>query len=362
MGKEYGKRGGGQSRAAARRGLRHYLRRYFVDAMGAMAMGLFASVIIGVIFKQLLALLPGDWVGRFAEAVNAQTAASSPVVGAAIGAAIGYVLKVKPLAIYSSAVAGAIAYAVTVGGVVAGPVGAFAAAVVGAECGNWIAGKTPLDILLVPIFTISSGTLVGLLVGPPIAAFMQALGLFVNEMTLLRPFFMGMTVSLTFCVVLVSPISSAALAIMLDLSGLAAGAATAGCAASMVGFAVASYPENRLGGLLAQGLGTSKLQLGNVMAHPRILLPAAAAALVAGPLSTLLFKLENVAGGAGMGTSGLVGQITTLAAMAEKQSPARTLLSLALLHFLVPAAVAWLCGGALRKIGWIKPSDMRIEV
>ncbi len=336
-------------------------QRYFIDAMGSMAYGLFASLLIGIILKLIFDFIDAEPVRIIAELINAQTSASSPVVGAAIGAAIAVGLKEKPLVIYSSVVVGAIGYSVSSGGISAGPVGAFVAVVVGAELGQLIAGRTKLDIILIPSVTIISGSIIAYLVGPGVAGFMRALGDFVNAATLLRPFWMGILVSLVMSIVLFLPTSSAALSIMLGLSGLAAGASTAGCAASMIGYAVASYRENGLGGLVSQGLGTSMLQIGNTMRHPILIVPATVAAVVVGPLSTLVFKMENSAYGAGMGTSGLVGPITTYAEMIDTHSPGILILKIVLIYVVIPAAVSLATSELLRRRGLIQPGWYKLE-
>ncbi len=342
--------------------IKNLLRRYFIDAMGAMALGLFSSLIIGLILKQIFQYIPVAGIQPVVDAIIAATSAKSPVVGAAIGAAIAYGLKAKPLAIYSAAVAGAIGYAVTVEGVAAGPVGAFVAAIVAAEIGSLVGGKTKLDILLVPASAILSGAAVGVLIGPPIARMMIGLGELINELTQLYRFPMGVAVSAVMGIILTLPISSAALSIMLGLSGLAAGAATAGCCAHMVGFAVASYRDNKVAGLLSQGVGTSMLQMPNIMRRPQIAIPAIVASMITGPLSTLVFRMENIAAGAGMGTSGLVGQFTTWTAMSASMPAGQLAAYILLLHVIIPAAIALLVSEAMRKKGWIKPGDMKLAL
>lgn len=337
------------------------LSRYFVKAMGSMALGLFSSLIIGTILTQLFTVLKIADL-EFAKAIIDITGARSPVVGAAIGVAIGYGLKSNPLALYAGAAAGAIGYSVSVAGVSAGPVGAFIAAVVGLELGTLLAGKTKLDILVVPAVTIISGSIAGVLVGPPIATFMAATGEFVNTMTLLKPLPMGIAVSSIMGLILTAPISSAALAIMMGLSGLAGGAATAGCCAHMVGFAVASYRENKMAGLLAQGLGTSMLQVPNIVRHPLTLLPAVITSIITGPLSTLVFKMENIPIGSGMGTSGLVGPIGSWIAMQGSMSNFELLTKIILLYVLIPAAIALGISEVMRKFEWIKPGHMTLDL
>jgi uncharacterized membrane protein len=327
------------------------LKRYFVDAMSAMALGLFSSLIIGLILSQLGKLPPLSFLSPLCEVV----AASSPVVGAAIGGAIAYGLGSKPLVIFSCVVAGAIGYQA------GGPVGAYVAALVGAEIGRLVAGKTGVDIVLSPMVTIVSGGLAGLWVGPYINAFMQAFGELINTATELSPFPMGILVSVLVGLALTAPISSAALCIMMGLDGLAAGAATVGCCAQMVGFAVASYRENGFGGLISQGIGTSMLQFSNIMRRPAIWIAPTLAGAVLGPVSTCLLKMTNTPTGAGMGTSGLVGQFGTFASMADTPF-LLLLLEVILLHFVAPSILTLLFDRLLRKIGWVHLGDMKIGV
>ena len=249
-------------------------KRYFVDAMGAMALGLFSSLIIGLIISQLSQIGPLAFLQPMTEVLGAK----SPVVGAAIGVAIAYGLKADPLVIFSAASCGAIGYAAGDGS--GGPVGAFIAALVGAELGQLVSKKTPADIIVTPMTAIVAGGLAGGFVGPYVQNMMHWLGDLINEATMLRPLPMGMIVGVAVGMALTLPISSAALCIMMDLSGLAAGAAVAGCCAQMVGFAVISFRENGVGGLLSQGLGTSMLQVPNIMRHPQIwIAPTAASGL-----------------------------------------------------------------------------------
>ncbi len=327
------------------------LKRYFIDAMSHMALGLFSSLIIGLILSQLSSVPGLSFLEPFAD----MAAASSPVVGAAIGVAIAYGLQAKPLVLFSSAVTGAIGYKA------GGPVGAYLAAVAGAEAGNLIAGKTPVDIVASPVAAIVSGGLIARWTGPAIAGFMAALGGFINEATRLQPLPMGIAVSVIMGMVLTAPISSAAIAISLGLNGLAAGAACVGCCANMVGFAVQSYADNGLSGLLSQGLGTSMLQFGNIMRKPVIWLPPVLASAILGPVSTVLLKMPNTPVGAGMGTSGLVGQFGAWAAMRDSFPGMKALLLILAMHFVLPALLTCLISRAFRKMGWIKPGDMKIR-
>ncbi len=332
--------------------IKKYLHRYFIQAMSSMALGLFSSLIIGLILSQL-ALIPFlGWLKPLADVVSA----SSPVVGAAIGVSVAWSLSGKPLAVFSSAVTGAIGYAA------GGPMGSFVAAVVGAELGGLVFGKTPVDIVLVPIVTIVSGGLVGEVVGGPIGGLMTALGDFINRATLLTPVPMGIVVSAVMGLALTAPISSAAIAISLGLDGLAAGAAAVGCSCQMIGFAVCSYRDNGVGGLISQGLGTSMLQFGNICRRPQILIAPTLASAILGPISTAVFGMLNTPTGAGMGTSGLVGQVGAYAAMAGSFGPFATLGLILLMHFLLPAALCLLIDWGLRKIGWVRPGDMKLEL
>lgn len=326
------------------------LKRYFVDAMSAMALGLFASLIIGLIMSQLSRLPHLEFLSYFTEVLSA----TSPVVGGAIGAAIAWGLKGKPLVIFSAVATGAYGY--TMGG----PVGAYLGAVVGAEFGNLIAGKTKVDIVLVPLTVIITGGIVSYLVGPYIQSLMLALGNLINDATELAPFPMGILVAVMVGMILTAPLSSAALCIMLDLSGLAAGAAAVGCSVQMIGFAVMSYKENGVGSLISVGIGTSMLYFGNIMRRPLIWLPTIITAAILGPVSTCLFKMTNTATGAGMGTSGLVGQFGAFAAMEPAMGATYTLVVIAVMHFILPAVLTLSVTHVMQRNHWIKPGDLTL--
>lgn len=345
--------------------IKRWARRWFIDALGSMAMGLFATLIVGLILEQL-AKIPGlDVLNQLAT-----VAKSGPVVGAAIGVAVATGMKVKPLAVFSAAVVGAVGYSagaeVLVAGTQAtmtgGPLGAYLAALVGAEIGNLVAGRTKFDILLVPLSAIISGGLVGIVTGPYIGGAMAVMGTFINDMTVLQPLPMGIVISVVMGMILTAPISSAAIAIALGLEGLAAGAATAGCCAQMIGFAVASFRENGWGGLVAQGLGTSMLQVPNIVRRPLIWLPPTLASAITGPIATCLMGMTNNPAGAGMGTSGLVGQVSTWITMSPTMDPVLLTLNILLLHFILPAALTLLISEGMRKLGWIKFGDMKLEL
>ena len=347
------------------------LNEVFIDGLSGMATGLFATLIVGTIIQQIGNLIPG-FLGNYLFLIGKMAAA---VTGAGIGAGVSMRLKQSPLVIVSAAVSGmtgAFAAKITAGaflveGVVnlAGPgepLGAFVAAIIAVYMGKLVSGKTKVDILITPLVCILSGSLVGLFLGPPISAFMSFLGSLINAGTQQAPFLMGIIVSVLMGIILTLPISSAALGVILNLSGLAAGAATAGCCANMVGFAVASYRENKVNGLLAQGLGTSMLQIGNIVKKPVIWLPAIITSAVLGPVSTLIFGMTNNATGSGMGTAGLVGQITTYQTMTANAAPAVVLLKIILLHFILPAVLSLGISELMRKKGIIKTGDMKLEV
>ena len=229
--------------------------------------------------------------------------------------------------------------------------------------GKLVSGKTKVDILVTPFTCIVSGSAVGLILGPPISAFMTWLGSIINWGTIQAPFLMGIIVSVLMGIILTLPISSAALGIILGLNGLAAGAATVGCCANMVGFAVASYRENKVNGLLAQGLGTSMLQIGNIVKKPIIWLPAIITSAILGPISTMAVHMTNNPTGSGMGTAGLVGQINTYQTMvAEGKAPMEVLLLIAVMHFILPAVMSLIISEFMRKKGWIAEGDMKLSV
>ena len=339
--------------------LKKAYQRYIIDALSAMGMGLFASLIIGLILSQISAIPFLGFLAPFAQVVSA----SSPVVGAAIGVAIGYGMKVVPLAVFSCAAAGAFGYQMS------GPVGAYLAAVVGAELGGWVSGKTRVDIIAVPTVVIVAGGLVTNLTSGAINAGIRALQAFLESATTLQPIPMGIVISVVFGLALTAPISSAALAAMvftvpeggsvgLGLQ-LAAGAATVGCCCQMVGFAVSSFRENGVSGLIAQGLGTSMLQVGNILRRPAILVPPTLASAILGPFATTLFQMKNIGSAAGMGTSGLVGQFGTWATMAGESG---VLVKIVLLHVIFPAALSLLISEFMRRMNWIHPGDMKLEV
>lgn len=330
--------------------VKKFFQRYFIDAMSAMALGLFSSLIIGLVISQL-AKLPGLGILQVTSEV---LGASSPVVGGAIGAAIAWGLKSKPLVIFSCVACGAIGY--TAGG----PVGAYVAAVAGSEIGSLVAGKTGVDIAVTPIVTIVSGGLIGFWAGGYVQSFMQFLGSVIQTATDMAPLPMGIIVAVVVGMALTAPISSAALCIMMDLSGLAAGAAAVGCCAQMVGFAVVGFRENGWGGLISVGLGTSMLQFSNIMRRPQLWIAPTLAGAVLGPVSTCILKMTNTPAGAGMGTCGLVGQFGALAAMGDTVSTPALLLQIALMHFILPGMLTFAFHMVLTKAGLVHSGDLRI--
>lgn len=321
-------------------------KAYFVDALGAMALGLFASLLIGTIFQTL-----GDKTGWDAFVTIAKYAKAA--TGAAIAVAIAYKLGCEGLVLFSAIAVG------IAGNDLGGPMGAYVAVLVAIELGKMVSKETQVDILVTPAVVIISGVLVAFAIGPAIGKLMTALGVFIENATLMQPFLMGIIVSVVIGMVLTLPISSAAICLAIGLGGIAGGAATAGCCAQMIGFAVLSFRENRWGGLLAQGLGTSMLQMGNIVKNPRIWIPPTLAAAITGPISTCVFQLKNIPIGSGMGTCGLVGPIGIYTAMPEGGT--NMWIGMLLVCFVLPALLSWLFGLILRRIGWIKEGDLKIE-
>ena len=320
-------------------------KAYFLDALGAMAFGLFASLLIGTIFTTLGEKLNLPLFVEIAKYAKQAT-------GAAIGVAIAFSLKAPSLVLFSATVCG------IAGNALGGPVGAYIASVISTELGKIVSKETKIDILVTPSVVIISGVLLAMFVGPGINAFMEAFGKFIENATELRPFLMGIIVSVSVGMALTLPISSAALCIAIGLSGIAAGAATAGCCAQMVGFAVMSFKENRWGGLVSQGIGTSMLQMPNIIKNPLTWIPPTLTAAITGPIATCVFQLENVPIGAGMGTCGLVGPFGIITAMPEGGT--KMWLGILLVCFILPAILTWIFGEIFRKMNWIKEGDLNI--
>lgn len=351
--------------------MKSILDRIFVDGLGGMAQGLFATLIIGTIIQQIGNLVGGN-TGELIFLVGKMAAA---MTGAGIGVGVARKFNAEHLVVVSAATAGMIgAFATQIlsGTIMDGntvllsgpgePLGAFLAAYLAIEVGSLIAGKTKLDIIVTPLVCIGTGSLIGLLLGPHISRFMGWLGAMINWGTEQQPFLMGIIVSVLMGMVLTLPISSAAIGIILNLSGLAAGAATIGCCCNMVGFAVASFRENKFGGLLAQGIGTSMLQVPNIVRHPQIWLPAILSSAILGPVGTMVFHMTNNATGSGMGTAGLVGQIMTWQVMTQIEPPAVVMLKILVLQIILPAVLTLLFAEFMRKKKWIKYGDMKLDL
>ena len=334
-------------------------KRYFIDAMSAMAQGLFASLLIGTILKTLGQQLHWELlvtVGQFA----------FDMCGPAIAVAIGYALHAAPLVLFSLV---AVGFAGNQLGGAGGPLAVYVLAIIACECGKLVSKRTKVDILVTPAVTTLVGVLLAILIAPPIGKAASWVGDLIKWATELQPFFMGILVSVVVGVALTLPISSAAICAALGLTGLAGGAAVAGCCAQMVGFAVMSFRENRWGGLVSQGIGTSMLQMPNIIKNPRTWIPPILASAITGPLATCLFRLEmnGPAVSSGMGTCGFVGQIgvytgwvNDVAAGTKAAVTAMDWIGLALICFVLPALLSWAFCAVERKLGWIKEGDLKL--
>ncbi|BDF68794.1 PTS sugar transporter subunit IIC [Pseudoflavonifractor phocaeensis] len=351
-------------------------RRYGIDALGAMAQGLFASLLIGTILNTLGTQFHIGFLTTQVITINQVGytigGLCSFMSGPAMAVAIGYALQAPPLVLFSLVTAG---YACNALGGAGGPLAVLFVAIIAAECGKAVSKETKVDILVTPIVTILVGIGVAWLIAPPIGGVANAFGQLIMKTTELQPFWMGILVSVLVGVALTLPISSAAICSVLGLTGLAGGAAVAGCCANMVGFAVMSFRENGWGGLVSQGLGTSMLQMGNIVKNPRIWIPPILTSAVTGPLATCLFRLEMNGApiNSGMGTCGLCGQLgvwtgwvapseQALANGAMAITPgAFEWLGLILISFVLPALLTWAFGLFFRKIGWIKEGDLKLD-
>lgn len=324
---------------------------YFVTALSYMALGLFSTLIIGLIMKTIGGQLEGTtFTGMSATLIQIGDVAMS-LTGPAIGIAIAYALEAPPLILFSALVVGAFGYEF-------GPAGSYVATILAVEVSKLVSKSTKLDILVTPFTTIAVGYLTATYIGKYVGLFMTQLGGWIEWGTEQQPLFMGVIVATLMGLALTAPISSAAIALMLGLNGIAAGAATVGCAAQMIGFAITSYRDNGVGGAIAQGIGTSMLQVGNIVKNPWILLPPTMAGAVLAPIAILLFELESVAAGAGMGTSGLVGPIVMLETMGFSWYT-----FLVVLGFLIigPALLSYAVYSVLRRTGRIQPNDLKID-
>ena len=331
------------------------MKNYLIKTLNGMALGLFSSLIIGLILKQIGDLSSIEQLSLFGRTAQF-------MMGPAIGAAVAHAIGAGPLVIFASLVTGAIGAGTvkfvegvaTIG--IGEPMGAFVAALIGAEIGKRITGKTKVDIVLVPAITIIVGSLAGIFIAPFVAIMMKAIGSLLNRATELQPIPMGIVLAVFMGMILTLPISSAALSIALGLEGLAAGAALTGCCCQMIGFAVMSYKENKVGGLISQGLGTSMLQIPNIIKNPLIWIPPTLASALLGPISTTVFKMKADSVGAGMGTSGLVGQFSTYSVMGNE-----AFIGIALLHFILPAVLSYVIAMYMRKKGYIKENDLLLQ-
>ncbi len=338
------------------------LKRYGIDALGAMAQGLFCSLLIGTILKtlgSLTALAIFTEVGGYASAM----------AGPAMAIAIGYALKCPPLVLFSLT---AVGWASNALGGAGGPLAVLIIAIVAAELGKVVSKETKIDILVTPFVTIFAGVGLAALIAAPIGTAASWVGNLIMWATDLQPLLMGILVSVVVGIALTLPISSAAICAALGLTGLAGGAAVAGCCAQMVGFAVLSFRENKWGGLVAQGLGTSMLQMGNIVRNPRVWIPATLASAITGPIATCVFRMQmnGAAINSGMGTCGMCGPIgvitgwmqPTVEGVAAITPTAMDWVGLGLICVVLPALLTWLIGILCRRLGWIKDGDLKLDL
>lgn len=346
--------------------LKAILQDIFIDGLSGMALGLFSTLIVGTILAQIGTLIGGT-LGDY---ITAVANVAKTVTGAGIGVGVACKYKSGPLVTVSAAVTGMIGAfpsIITLSGFALGtpgePLGAFLAALAAIKLGNLVAGKTKVDILVTPLLALVSGAVVGLVAGPYISAFMSWLGNLVNVNVEAHPVLGGIAISVLMGMILTLPISSAAIGISMSISGLAAGAATVGCCCNMVGFAVASFRENKTGGLIAQGVGTSMLQVPNIVKKPVIWLPAILSSAILGPIASAVFRMVSTPVGSGMGSAGFVGQIAAYGAMTEQGMSVPGALGLILLmHFILPAALTLLFSELMRKFNWIQKGDMALSL
>lgn len=325
-------------------------KTYIVDALSFMAMGLFCSLILGLIIKQI-ALIPGlDFLKDIATLLQ-----SAPIVGGSIGMSIAFGLKRVPLVTISAVAVGALGYQF------GGPIGAYLASIVGIEAGSLISKRTPIDIIVTPLVAVVVGGLFAKYCCVPINEWIMSLGEVINRATMLNPFIMGVLVSVSVGCLLTLPISSAALCISIGIGGLAAGAATAGCCAQMIGFAVISYKDNGVGGLISQGLGTSMLQIGNIARKPIVWLAPTLSSAILGPVSTMWLKMTNNAVGAGMGTAGLVGPLGCWDTMISTTDQSILIAEIIGLYFIAPAVLSLCFHFIMKRLGWVKDGDMKVR-
>ncbi|MGM9579312.1 MAG: PTS transporter subunit IIC [Evtepia sp.] len=359
----------------ARKNIVFSAKRYGVDALGAMAQGLFCTLLVGTILNTLGTQFHIGFLTATVVTIGSGDAATaytigglaSAMVGPAMAVAIGAALQAPPLVLFSLVPVG---FATNALGGAGGPLAVLVIAIIAAECGKAVSKETKIDILVTPIVTVLVGVGVAYLVAPPIGKAASWVGNLIMWATELQPFFMGILVSVIVGVALTLPISSAAICAALGLTGLAGGAAVAGCCAQMVGFAVMSFRENRWGGLVSQGLGTSMLQMGNIVRNPKIWIPPTVASAITGPIATCLFRMEmnGTPVSSGMGTCGLVGPIGVYTGwvndVAEGLKASVTgmdWLGMVLVCFVLPAVLTWLISLPCRKAGWIKEGDLKLD-
>ena len=351
--------------------LKKVLNHIFIDGLSGMALGLFATLIVGTILGQIASYIPRA-VGDYVYFVSSIT---KSLMGVGIGVSVASKFKYSPLVTVSAGVVGFIGAfsasivdgrCISAGAVVAQGVGdplcAFLSVFIAIEIGNLISGKTKLDILLTPIITIGIGTVFALMCGPYISRVTTILGELIQFATAQQPFVMGILIAVLMGMFLTLPISSAAIAVIIGLSGIAGGAAVVGCSAQMVGFAVMSYRENKLSGLISQGVGTSMIQMPNIVRKPIIWLPPIIASAILGPISTCVLKMTCDASGAGMGTSGLVGQLVTYSTMVNSGvSSVVAIVEILIMHIVAPALITLGISEGMRKLNIIKPGDLRLD-
>mgnify|MGYP004457046727 FL=1 len=351
-------------------------KRYFIDAMGAMAQGLFCTLLVGTILNTIGQQFHIGFLNATIVTIGTGDGAvhytigglCSAMVGSGMAVAIARALNAPPLVLFSLIPVG---FATNYMGGAGGPLAVLFVAIVAAEIGKAVSKETKIDILVTPIVTVLVGVGFAALIAAPVGRAASAVGQAIMWATELQPFFMGIIVSVVIGVALTLPISSAAICAALGLTGLAGGAAVAGCCAQMIGFAVMSFPENRWGGLAAQGLGTSMLQMGNIVRNPRVWIPPTLASAITGPVATCLLRLEmnGAPVSSGMGTCGLVGQIgvytgwvSDVASGAKAAITGMDWLGLVLISFVLPAVLTWLIAIPLRKWGWIKDGDLKLDL
>lgn len=351
--------------------VKDFFHKYFIVGLNGMALGLFCTLIIGLIIKQISLGFSGDLSKILFTIGTIATILTGPVIG--IG--VAHAIKSPKLVILASAVNGFIgAFGASFnsakllspdGSLIIStpgdPLGAFIAVIIGCEIGRLISGKTKIDIITTPLVTILTGSIIAYFIGPYLSIAMKSLGEFIKNSTELQPFLMGVIVSVVMGIALTLPISSAAISIILGLSGLASGAATVGCCCQMIGFAVISFKVNKWNGLLSQGLGTSMLQMPNIIKKPIIWIPPIIASAILGPVSTVIFKMQNNAAGGGMGTAGLVGQLMTWESMSPTLSPQILIIEILLLHFILPAMISYIVYKFMIMNKFIVAEDYKLD-